>query len=145
MKLKRRENEAGFTFVELIMVIVILGILSSVAIPKVASLGDIAKFRVARGVGSAVSSTIQAVHSDFLINATVYTKDDVLAGTSFAGGITYQTTATDTPTIGEICVNVADNGYIVNIKGDWFHWDWAVQTGDTPALLTEKAGSFPAP
>jgi prepilin-type N-terminal cleavage/methylation domain-containing protein len=60
MKLKRRENEAGFTFVELIMVIVILGILSSVAVPKYINLGDTAKLSVARGVGSAVNSTIQA-------------------------------------------------------------------------------------
>jgi MSHA pilin protein MshA len=144
MKLKRRENEAGFTLVELIMVIVILGILSSVAIPKVVSLGDPARLSAARGVGSAVNSTIQAEHSDYLINITVYTMADVLAGTSFAGGITYQATATDTPAVGEICSNQAGNKISVNYKGVQFDWNWIPQTGDTPALMTEDSNTaFP--
>jgi len=144
MKLKRRKNEEGFTFIELIMVIVILGILSSVAIPKVASLGGPARLSAARGVGSAVNSTIQAEHSDYLINATTYTMADVLTGTSFAGEIKYQASATDTPAIGEICSNEAGNKICVNFKGVQFNWNWIPQTGDTPALMTEDSNTaFP--
>ncbi len=97
MKLKHRKNEEGFTLVELIMVIVILGILSSVAIPKVVSLAGPARLSAARGVGSAVISTIQAEHSDYLINGTAYTMADVLAGTYFTGGIKYHSHAHDLP------------------------------------------------
>ena len=144
MKLKRIKNEEGFTLVELIMVIVILGILSSVAIPKVVSLGDPARLSAARGVGSAVNSTIQAEHSDYLINTTVYTMADVLAGTSFAGGITYQATANDTPAIGEICSNQSGNKICMNYKGVQFDWDWIPQAGDTRALMTEDSNTaFP--
>ena len=144
MKLKRRKNEEGFTLIELIMVIVILGIISAVAIPKFINLGDSAKLSAARGVGSAVNATIQAKHSDNLINATSYTKVDVLTGTSFSGGIAYSSSASASPALGDICVNAGDDGYCVNIKGDIFAWDWADPVGDTPALLTEdSASTFP--
>ncbi len=141
MKSKHKKNEEGFTLIELIMVIVILGIMSAVAIPKFINLGDSAKLSSARGIGSAISGSIQAEHSDFLINAVTYTLADVLAGTAVTGGITYQSTATDTPATGELCSNALGTAIIVNIKGDLFEWDWTVQTGDTPALLTEDTSS----
>ena len=69
---------------------------------------------------------------------------DVLAGTSFTGGITYQATATNTPAIGEICSNQAGNKICVNYKGVQFDWDWIPQAGDTRALMTENSGTaFP--
>ena len=144
MKLKRKKSEAGFTLVELIMVIVILGIISSVAIPKFINLGDSAKLSVARGVGSTITATIQAEHSDYLINATAYTMADVLAGISFTGGIKYHAHAHDTPNIGVIAWNSAGNKICVNYKGDQFNWDWTAQVGDTPALIVEdSATAFP--
>ncbi len=145
MKLIRRKNEEGFTLIELIMVIVILGILSSVAIPKVVNLAGPARLSAARGVGSAVISTIQAEHSDYLINATTYTMADVLAGTSFAGGITYQATVTDSPAKGEICADASPaTAVMLNMKGTTYKWDWTPQTGDTPALMAEDSGTgFP--
>ena len=59
---------------------------------------------------------------------------EVLAGTSFAGSITYHATATDTPAVDEICSNVAGNKVCVNYKDEQFDWDWTAQAGDTPLL-----------
>jgi len=137
MKLKRRKNEEGFTLIELIMVIVILGIISAVAIPKFINLGDSAKLSAARGVGSAISATIQAQHSQFLIDGvTTYDMESVLSGTSFSGGLSFKT-AGGTPLVGEVSEVTTNATAVVNIKGSVFTWDWTIQNNDTPALLIE--------
>ena len=144
MKLKRRKNEEGFTLIELIMVIVILGIISAVAIPKFINLGDSAKLASARGVGSAINATIQAKHSDNLINAVTYSMLDVLTGTSFSGGLAYSSTV-GAPNLGEVCEVTTDVTIGVNIKGDEFNWTWTAPAGDTPALIAETPSKFPIP
>jgi type II secretory pathway pseudopilin PulG len=121
------------------MVIVILGIISAVAVPKFINLGDTAKLTVARGIGSTIAASIQAEHSDYLINATPYTMADVLTGISFSGGIKHHNHAHNNPKIGIIAPNGAGNKIGVNIKGDQFDWDWTAQVGDTPAMIVENS------
>ncbi len=144
MKLKRRKNEEGFTLIELIMLIVILGIISAVAIPKFINLGDSAKLASARGVGSAINATLQARHADNLINASPYAMVDVLTGTSFSGGLAYAAGAGD-PALNKVVAITDDVQLGVNIKGSIFKWDWTAPNGDTPALMIETPSKFPQP
>ncbi len=51
-----KQVQRGFTLIELVMVIVILGVLAAVAIPKFVDLGDDAKQAAVSGVAGAAAS-----------------------------------------------------------------------------------------
>ncbi len=127
MSPKRKKNEKGFTLIELIIVIVILGIIAGVAVPKFIGLSGSARVSSARGVGGAISGTIQSSHADYLLNAQAYDADTVLADTAFSGGVT-----------------VAHLGGVYTfVSGpSTFTWTYNVQNGDVGAFITELAG-FP--
>ncbi|UBH28474.1 prepilin-type N-terminal cleavage/methylation domain-containing protein [Aeromonas enteropelogenes] len=57
------KKQAGFTLIELVIVIIILGILAVTAAPKFLNLQDDAKKAAADGVLSGVSSAMQLVYS----------------------------------------------------------------------------------
>ncbi len=123
---KPRNNEKGFTLIELIIVIVILGIIAGVAIPQFVGLSDDARKSAARGVAGAMSGTIAAKHADFLLDAVNYTADTVIANTTFASGL-------DTPVNagGTVTWNSGPNQY---------SWNYNPNVGDTSAFFTETGG-----
>ena len=123
--MKRVKSEKGFTLIELVMVIVIIGIISAVAIPKFVGLSTSARLSAARGVGAALSGTIQAEHADFLINADAYDVAEVIAGTTLSGG-----------------ASVSNVGNVITyVSGpDTFTWTYTANAGDTTATLAETSG-----
>ena len=72
------KRSAGFTLIELVIVIIILGILAVTAAPKFLNLQDDAKKAAADGVKAAVASSAQIVYSKAVING--YEKDDKAKG-----------------------------------------------------------------
>ncbi|MHC4267003.1 MAG: prepilin-type N-terminal cleavage/methylation domain-containing protein [Planctomycetota bacterium] len=127
---KLRNDENGFTLIELVIVIIILGIIGGVAVPGFVRLTDEARTSAARAVGGALSSSIAAKHADYLVRGNDYTATDVINDTLLEGGIS-------TPA-------VAGN-LITLISGTkTYTWNYTPRSGVDTAYLTENSSSaFP--
>lgn len=59
----KKPNQRGFTLIELVMVIVILGVLSAFALPRFANLSSDAKVATLEHIKGAMRSTISIIRS----------------------------------------------------------------------------------
>ena len=64
------KKEQGFTLIELVMVIVILGILAAFALPRFADLGGDARVATVKGAAGAVKSAAAIGHSKWLADGS---------------------------------------------------------------------------
>ena len=80
----RKHSESGFTLIELVIVIVILGILAAVAIPKYEDMREQARVATMKGQLGAIRSAIAIQYARNALNGSA--TFPVLDGTIFADG-----------------------------------------------------------
>ena len=81
----RNKSESGFTLIELVIVIVILGILAAVAIPKYEDMREQARVATLKGQLGAIRSAIAIQYARNALNGSA--TFPVLNGTIFAEGV----------------------------------------------------------
>jgi MSHA pilin protein MshA len=84
----KNNTQGGFTLIELIVVIVILGILAATALPKFANLGGDARLASLQAAKGSLAATAAMAHGKYLVNTGTPLAQLVVEGQT----ITYQTT-----------------------------------------------------
>jgi MSHA pilin protein MshA len=149
--MKKLQKQAGFTLIELVIVIVILGILAATAAPKFIDLTGDAKKSVIQGMQGTINSAMNLAHAKAIVSSqTGATGQVVINGQHYALIYGYPTVAgagTGTPdgTTGkglgiDKLVELSNESNITYAAGVYSHND-AADSATCSVTYTDASGS----
>lgn len=141
-----KKQQSGFTMIELIMVIVILGVLAAFALPKFADLGSNARAAAVQGLAGSIKSASAIVHSVWLAGGGTGTTVNVEGGTvtTTANGYALATAAGIGAAIDEDgFTGTPGTGNIVYIPDGYTGTDCSVTFTEANPAATDVADQVP--
>lgn len=115
--MKKYGRESGFTLIELVMVIVIIGVLSAIAIPKFVNLTTEAKVSATKGGLGAMRSVVAIQYAKSATSGTA-SFPSAITTDLFADGLIPKNPMNDATSVG--AVTVEPSGTATSSNGWWY-------------------------
>ena len=136
-------NQKGFTLIELVVVIVILGVLAAVALPRYADLEEKARISTLAGMTGTIHGAVGMAHASALVNSVddgniTMENQTVAIVNSYpsAAGINAAVNASD-----DFTVTVSATDTVFSLKaGCEVTYTPAAAAGDLPGVSVDESG-----
>ena len=123
MAISRIRNQGGFTLIELVIIIVVLGILAAVAIPKYQDISSEAKEAATRAALGSIRSGITIFYANQAVSTGTATWPNLVQlgtyGSVMAQGIPKNPYQTEANAPDSICTGVTRGVLVAGGRGGW--------------------------